>query len=160
MVDFHRNWEYNGFRRMEKVQLVRPCIEMTYPEFAGCYALLKDGRVTYVGKSINVLQRLIVHRNRLKRLIAGKHDYRSQSRIIHSFDSVRMYPCPTRELDSLERELILLHRPEGNTQIPTAAKVINIVELARRANVDLDKWRNIGSERYPLRPSKSYRRVA
>jgi excinuclease UvrABC nuclease subunit len=140
---------------------MRPCIEMRYPEFSGCYALLNEGRVTYVGKSLNVLNRLSTHRNRLRRMLAGMPEgYRSQGRLILSFDSVRLYPCPMRELDILERELILIYKPECNVQVPRPTRAIDIVSLAKRARVDLDRWRKIDTKTYSQMSSRSYRRVA
>ena len=139
---------------------MRACIEFRYPEFSGCYALLLNERVVYVGKSINVLQRLSNHRNRLRRRLEGRDDYSGHGRIVRSFDSVRLYPCPMRELDILEKELILLYKPEGNVQIPRALKTINVIALAKRANVDLDKWREITTGSYSLKQSRGYRRVA
>ena len=140
---------------------MRPCIEFRYPEFSGCYALLLNERVVYVGKSISVLQRLSNHRNRLRRRLAGKDDYTGfGKKVVYGFDSVRLYPCPMRELDILEKELILLYKPEGNVQIPKALKTINVIALAKRANVDLDKWREITTGSYSLKQSRGYRRVA
>ena len=148
---------------MKEIVSVRPCIEFQYPEFSGCYALLSDGVVTYVGKSLNVLQRLYMHRNRLKRVMAGKNDYSSQSRVLRSWDSVRIYPCPTRELDQLERELILLYRPEGNVQVPRVWKTIDMAALIARAKVtdhELGQWKRDVTRTYSPKPSRSYRRVA
>ena len=143
---------------------MRPCIEFQYPEFSGCYALLSDGEVTYVGKSLNVLQRLYIHRNRLKRRAAGRNDYASQSRVLRGWDSVRIYPCPTRELDQLERELILLYNPRDNVQVPRAWKSIDMAALIARAKVtdhELGQWKRNPTRTYFTKPSVSgYRRVA
>jgi len=124
---------------------------------------VSDGVVTYVGKSLNVLQRLYIHRNRLKRLAIGKDDYGGCGKILRSWDSVRVYPCPTRELDRLERELILLYNPEGNVQVPRVWKVIDMAALIARAKVtdhELGQWKRDVTRTYSPRPSKSYRRVA
>lgn len=141
---------------------MRPCIELTYPEFSGCYALLKDGHVVYVGKSINVLNRLSVHRNRQRRLLSGRSDYGDQSKGFLQFESVRIYPCPMRELDQLERELILLYRPHWNVQVPRA-RVIDIAALAARANVtekELGQWKRNFNRTYEPKVRRDYRRVA
>jgi|SRR5215472_4367429 len=138
---------------------MRPCIEMSYPEFSGCYALLKDSAVIYVGKSLNVLGRLVQHRNRLRRRQQGKnYVWPGHSSVVFFFDAVRLYPCPSSQLDALERELILLYRPECNVQLPRVGKVIDIVALAKSANIDLTAWRNPEVRRYA--PKKAYRRVA
>jgi len=121
---------------------MRPCLEMTYPEFSGCYALMAQGQVVYVGQSRNVLYRLTVWRNRLRRYREGKNvDYVHQSGQIVQFDRVRMYPCASVDLRDLEAELIALYNPRCNIQVPKLRKGIDIYALAKQAGLDVDKWK-------------------
>jgi len=141
---------------------VRPCIEFRYPEFSGCYALTKGGRVVYVGQSKNVLARLSNHKNNLRRLLAGKKSYNGARKVVIHFDSVRLYPCPESELTLLERELIMLFNPELNVIIPK--RVIDIRTLMERAQVteeELNQWKLDVTRTYTSKePKRDYRRVA
>jgi hypothetical protein len=141
---------------------VRSCIEFRYPEFSGCYALVKGGRVVYVGQSKNVLLRLSTHRNTLRRLLKGKANYAGARRVVIHFDSVKLYPCPESELTSLERELIMFYNPELNVIIPKRA--IDIRTLMERAQVteeELNQWKLDVTRTYtPKEPKRDYRRVA
>lgn len=137
---------------------VRPFIELTYPEFSGCYALIRQGRVVYVGQSKNVFDRLSQWRNRLRRFQAGKNiDYISQSNMVIYFTSVRMYPCPSSEMAALEKELILLYDPEHNIRKPYKSRV-DISILAAKAGLDIEQWRN-GARRYSPQQPVVYRRM-
>src|SRR5215831_3650423 len=135
---------------------MRPCIEMTYPEFSGCYALIRDSRVVYVGQSKNVFDRLTQWRNKLRRFEAGKNIERSgQSNVVIYFTSVRLYPCPRAEMNSLENELILLYDPEHNIRKPKRHKV-DIALLAARAGLDFEKWREQSTGNYSPKRSVAY----
>ena len=138
---------------------MRPFIEMSYPEFSGCYALIRQGRVVYVGQSKNVLARLSTWRNKLRRFQDGRYiEHVSESRVIIYFTSVRMYPCPAKEMTALENELILLYDPEHNTRKPYKSRV-DIAALAAKAGVDLHKWKDASTRRYSPVQSVAYRRM-
>jgi len=132
---------------------------MTYPEFSGCYALIRQGKVVYVGQSKSVLERLTQWRNRLRRFQAGKNiDYPSQSRVVIYFTSVRIYPCPRDEMTALENELILLYDPEHNIRKPVRRRV-DIALLAAKAGLDIEKWREQSTGSYSPKQSVAYRRM-
>jgi hypothetical protein len=145
---------------MGRIVPVRPCIEMSYPEFSGCYALVSAGRVVYVGQSRNVLLRLSTWRNNLRRFTQGKNiDYGSTSNKVIHFDRVRLYPCPRAELDVLEDELILLWDPELNIRKPPRRN-IDINYLVAQAGFDINEWRTRGTtETYSPKQSTAYRRL-
>lgn len=137
---------------------MRPWVELAYPVFSGCYALVSAGRVVYVGKSISVLSRLNVWRNKLRRHQEGKRVewVRQSPQIIH-FDRVRIYPCPVDEMDEFEKELILLYDPPLNVRKPPRRKV-DIMTLAIAAGLDIESWKKRGTEEYQ-RPQAIYRRM-
>ena len=138
---------------------MRACIELTYPEFSGCYALIRQGRVVYVGQSKSVLLRLTQWRNKLRRFQAGKNvDYQSQSHVVIYFTSVRIYPCPVAEMTALENELILLYDPEHNVRKPQRSKV-DIAILAAKAGLDFERWKEQSTGSYSPRQSVAYRRM-
>lgn len=139
---------------------MRPCIEMEYPEFSGCYALVRWGKVVYVGQSRNVLQRLNTWKIKLNRFRAGKGEYSArghQSNVVIHFERVKLYPCPMAELDQLEEELILLYDPELNIRKPKRKRV-DIFALAARAGLDAERWRT-ASNVYSPTQSNVYRRM-
>lgn len=139
---------------------MRPCIEFGYPEFSGCYALVREGRVVYVGQSKNVLSRLSTWRNKLRRFEQGKNiDYPSMSRVVIKFDRVKVYPCARAELNSLEAELILLYDPELNIRKAPRPR-IDIESLVAKAGYDIEEWKRRGTtETYSPKRSSVYRRV-
>jgi len=159
VVDFCEIREYTLWVQWDNLVPMRPCIEMTYPEFSGCYALLRQSRVVYVGQSKNVLDRLSQWRNKLRRFQAGKNvDYQGQSRVVIYFTSVRLYPCPRAELNALEKELILLYDPEHNVIKPFKSRV-DIAYLAAKAGLDIEQWRDGSTRRYSPKQSVAYRRM-
>lgn len=66
----------------------------------GVYFLIKDARVIYVGKSVNVLDRIGKHRRE------GKW-----------FDSFNYLPCPAGRLDEIEARYILAFMPKMNASL-------------------------------------------
>lgn len=60
------------------------------------YFLFREGKLIYIGRTGNLLQRLIAHRNKRK------------------FDSVYYIPCSKEEVGPIERYMIMKFRPEGN----------------------------------------------
>ena len=138
---------------------MRPCIQMEYPEFSGCYALIKDGLVIYVGQSKNVLYRVAEHKNRYGRWLRNKGP-RSDEGPMVAFDVVRLYPCPKIELNALEAELMALYRPAGNKiAAPRDNRKVDIAALCARANVSLEEWRTIDTRTYSPSWQKNFRRV-
>lgn len=97
-----------------------PDAELTLPrQRAGIYHLIRDGRVVYVGQSVNLLARI------------GIHDYTQ-------YDAVRFFYCDPAELDEREQADIERLQPalnhEGVTKkyrSPTMPKAVYQVERAR-----------------------------
>ena len=73
---------------------------------SGCYALVKNGVVVYVGQSREVLGRVYSH----------KHPRDRRSRVM--FDGIWIWPCRVEELDRLEAELIARYNPRRNVRKP------------------------------------------
>lgn len=121
---------------------------------SGVYMLVWRGRVVYVGQSVNVLSRVSTHRNNYERALKGKPTYASRSmgdtRVIR-FDKAFVKFCEVRELDRLELELIIKHKPEFNVQLrERRAVVIDLGALG----FDGDKYREPTIHR-PFQPAKS-----
>jgi hypothetical protein len=86
----------------------------------GVYMLVWRGRVVYVGQSISVLGRIAKHRSNYERFLKGKPIPTSGSpnewRVI-KFDKALVHFCQRADLDRLERELIMTHKPELNIML-------------------------------------------
>ena len=136
---------------------MRECIEFRVSEFSGCYALLRAGKCVYVGQSENVLVRVSGHRNTLRRFRAKKH-MRDFERPIE-FDVVRIYPCPTAQLDKAENELILQFNPELNIIRPRELnRKVDIESLVAKAGIDAEEWKRMATNAYSPRLSRGLRR--
>jgi hypothetical protein len=70
------------------------------PDTCGVYFLIRDGVVTYVGKTTNVLARLTKHRR------MGK-----------VFDSFTFIPCAESEMTQLEGDYIMAYWPAENRAV-------------------------------------------
>ena len=106
---------------------------------SGVYMLVWRGRVVYVGQSVNVLSRISTHRANYERALKGKppRTHTNESRVIR-FDKAFVKFCEVRELDRLELELIVKHKPEFNVQLrERRAIVIDLGALG----FDGDKFR-------------------
>lgn len=98
-------------------------IEVTPILRCAVYALVKNGRVIYIGKSKKPLARLNAHRRRWA-------DKRKKVPLVEAlsnipgllFDEVHIRPCREDQLDYLEREMIDRYRPPVNKNlVPTGA---------------------------------------
>lgn len=92
---------------------------------AGVYALVKNGRVIYVGKSKRMLTRLDQHRSAYSAKRQGKMSWIIENLGIPGllFDEVHVRPCLVDDLDMLEREMIDRYQPQYNVRLRTAGKL-------------------------------------
>ena len=107
---------------------------------SGVYALLRAGKVIYVGQSLSVYQRLAHHHNarlrggrrlkiRMRGLVSCDLTPRDSRIYAIPFDEILVRWCEPTRLDALERELILRLRPEYNRRfapVTANAPVFNI----------------------------------
>jgi hypothetical protein len=136
---------------------MQECIEFRFPEFSGCYALLRAGKCVYVGQSESVFSRVTFHRNTLRRFRAKKH-LKDFEKVIE-FDVVRIYPCPVAQLDKVENELILQFNPELNIVRPKeTSRKVDIEALVAKAGIDAEEWRKMTTNAYSPRLSRGLRR--
>lgn len=92
--------------------------------YAGIYALLRRGRVVYIGKSVSLLKRVYSHRynsQRAKALPFGP------KRML--FDDIQVMPCAPDDMDRLEREMINRYRPQYNVHWKAPSEVPLTVPL-------------------------------
>lgn len=97
-------------------------------EFPGVYAVLLDGRIVYIGKSVNMLLRMAQHFTHLK--IPTDHKYRLLAEAAKKGHSIRFIVLRyaraatkediKEEIGYWEGVFIRQHRPQLNTQIPKA----------------------------------------
>jgi hypothetical protein len=141
-------------------------IEMVMADLTAVYLLFWKGQVVYVGQSINVFERIVTHRNKMNRRMAGKRmdGYATRGRKIIWFDKWRIIPCARSELSKRERELILLYNPIGNDKIKNVTRrnkgEVSIGDLIKSAGLEGATWvtgLSSGSALESLRPV--YRRM-
>lgn len=99
---------------------------------AGVYALVKNGRVIYVGKSKRMLTRLDQHR----RAYSAKRQ-KGLNWIVENlgipgllFDEVHVLPCLVDDLDRLEAEMIDRYQPQYNTKLRTPGRLPAVMLIA------------------------------
>jgi len=81
-----------------------PMSRITTPP--GVYFLCQDGKIMYIGQSVNVASRIVSHvKEKAKK-----------------FNSVFFIPCPINRLDDLEGALIRKYKPELNGNAPVGAR--------------------------------------
>lgn len=80
----------------------------------GVYALLWQGTVIYVGKSVNLLQRLSMHYVKMQRHLKGLPPYESHHSDPIVFDDVYIKWVPVDMLDREEIRLIQRYQPRYN----------------------------------------------
>ena len=100
------------------------------PQFerAGIYAILLDGRIVYIGKSVNILARMAQHYAQLSRPKAHKYEILAEaSRRGHRIRFCVLYAARSttpaaieEEIGEKEGEFIRRHLPPLNYQIPKA----------------------------------------
>ena len=121
-------------------------IEMTLTDLTAVYLLFWKGQVVYVGQSVNVYERIVTHRNKMNRRMAGKRmdGYATRGRKIIWFDKWRIIPCARGELSKRERELILLYNPIGNDKIKNVNRKnkgeVSIGDLIKSAGLQDAIW--------------------
>lgn len=121
-------------------------------EHAGVYGILLDGKLVYVGKSVNMLQRMAQHYVQIA--TPKEHKYEILAQAAHSGHTLRftvLYYATgavqnqQNEIGEKEGELIRKHRPPLNYQIPkaenwreytvnAAAHTITLNELLEKGN--------------------------
>ncbi len=111
---------------------------------SGVYALVCQRRVVYIGKSINVLQRISTHRNNMRRKLRGKPTSLGVQTPIIIFDRVFVRFCAEGELDMWEFRMIEKYKPEMNI----------LLKRKRSFTVDLTTLEN-GKWMQRLKPSSS-----
>jgi hypothetical protein len=117
------------------VSIVPPCFSVPIGVFASsaCYALVRQGKVVYVGKSTGIFSRLATHMNNFKRVAKGKLPYTYGGYCLQpviKFDEVQIYPCLPSDLTQLEIRLIQEFQPRynKNTKLPvTTEKELKIL---------------------------------
>lgn len=81
----------------------------------GVYALLRDGKVVYVGQSLNVFARVATHWNNLRRALRGKRvSSGTWQHVVVNFNEVRFKRCSEGDLDAEELKLIQRYIPQHN----------------------------------------------
>lgn len=83
---------------------------------SGVYVLAFRGEVVYVGQSKSMYSRIYTHRNLWNQSRRGKQHPSWLPNSVKGilFDEVWIKPCHVDQLDTLEREMITLHRPKHN----------------------------------------------
>lgn len=95
-------------------------------ECVGIYAILLDGKIVYIGKSVNILMRMAQHYAQLAQ--GREHKYRILAEATRSGHKMCFtvlyrakqtdYDAITEEIGNMEGRYIRLHRPPLNQQIP------------------------------------------
>lgn len=99
------------------------------------YALLRAGKVVYVGKSTNVYARVARHWQNLMRIRAGKPAYDDNTiRAVH-FDSVMVKFCAKADLDTEEFALIQRYMPQHNIMLKRVASKIDVAKIPTVAEI-------------------------
>jgi len=86
----------------------------------GIYFLIRDGRVVYVGQSVDVWSRIAHH--------AGANR--------HIFDSYAFEPCSRDELNDLESEYIMALKPVGNMGAPLSERYATLKMIKRLKGIN------------------------
>ena len=107
---------------------------------SGVYALALQGQVVYIGKSVNVLQRISTHRNTMRRRLAGKPEYAyNNPKVMIAFDRAFVRWAPEDELDRLELDMIEKYKPTLNVRLRRNWRLmVNMNVVAKR----MEKWKN------------------
>jgi hypothetical protein len=102
----------------------------------GVYVLYWQGKVVYVGKSLNIFGRLSTHFVQMRRRLNGAAPYAQHQPPI-LFDDVGVKWCTVEEINRVEIGLIARYRPRYNTQhLPphsVAMRIPALKELLARA---------------------------
>lgn len=85
---------------------------------SGIYLLIKEGRVVYVGQSVDIHRRVLAHKNE------------------KSFDSYQVIPAPEPLLDDLETLLVLAYNPPYNGCIPRSDMWASLDVITHRVDTD------------------------
>jgi hypothetical protein len=88
-------------------------VDVTMLLHAAIYALVREGRVVYVGQSKLPLLRINQHRGgwgKKKAFVGGK--VREVKSML--FDAIWIMPCPWHKLDEVEIEMIKRYQPRYN----------------------------------------------
>ena len=86
-------------------------------EHAGIYAILLDGKIVYIGKSINILKRMAQHYVGIR--LQSEHKYEILAQAAQQGHQIRFRVlCYTENIDTAEGELIRQYKPPLNYQIP------------------------------------------
>lgn len=96
---------------------------------SGVYALCGAGEVLYIGQAKNVYQRLVTHWNARRRTSLGCLAFATlgDARVnAIPYDCVIVKWVPVKDLNRIERELILRLRPRYNIQIREPLPKVNI----------------------------------
>jgi excinuclease UvrABC nuclease subunit len=98
---------------------------------SGVYALLREGKVVYIGQSRKPLTRIESHRSMWGRRQKAPAWMQAMVKGM-LFDEVHVLPCRIEDLDEVERAMIALYRPYYNIKLKPpqmvevpAAEIIN-----------------------------------
>jgi excinuclease UvrABC nuclease subunit len=106
---------------------------------SGVYALVHRREVVYVGRSKTMLVRIYSHRNIAADKRRGKNKEFPSWYPIKGivFDDVWIRPCPTEDLDRVEREMIAKYRPKYNQLlVPKVAMPPEVMALIAKPKVE------------------------
>lgn len=104
---------------------------------SGVYALLRRGRVVYIGQSVRLFARLSGYVNAQTR----KHQVKFGPHVVRgiAFDEIWIRPCSLEDLDDLEEALIRKHLPRYNTQRKVPLALNDLIAVLIPAQVQPPK---------------------
>lgn len=112
---------------MKSDEVLSNAVEINSERLHGIYYLIKDGVIVYVGQSINVYARIGAH------IAAYEKD----------FDSYAFVSVPIEDMNRIETEEILNHRPKYNGELPQNDEYKSIAQLKRFFHVGANHLKKI-----------------
>jgi excinuclease UvrABC nuclease subunit len=113
--------------KMEDYAVLEGFVEVTPILRAGVYALVRDGRVVYVGKGKRMLPRVEAHRGNWGRKSVPAWMPVSMRGVL--FDQVFVMPCRVEDLDRIERAMIDLYKPRYNIALKAPTPTTTALEI-------------------------------
>jgi excinuclease UvrABC nuclease subunit len=99
----------------------------------GIYALLREGKIVYIGQAKKPLTRIESHRSMWGRRQKAPAWMQAMVKGM-LFDEVHVLPCRVEDLDEVERAMIALYRPYYNVKLkpPTMIEVPEAYVITQR----------------------------
>ncbi len=138
---------------MEWTGIMLPLADDGFLDFSGLmhcavYALVRQGKVVYIGQSKSVGERLMTHWRKRKGGVRKSGLYKHRIVVGITFDAVWVRLCMLRELDDLEIAMIKKYQPKHNVK-----------HMPPKPSISLDMLVDM-MPLYPLLPPAPERRVS